>query len=648
MHFRKEQNGCLIRKLARIIAMCSQRGFNAMNIKRKLKFTLIPLLLCLILLLASTYAWMIMSLSPEVTNIDTNVGANGTLEIALLSEKTYADPLLIRTLVGDSAVAQDAIESNLSWGNVIELADERYGMSQLSLHPARLNLTRTDSGNRILGGNILKVAEFGFDGRISILSSDTVSALYEEEAFRYYVENQRYGIRAIGTISNVTPQQTALASARVMAQSYTAAASRTVKNTWRDNGPGLMDLFSARYEEKKDAFAAEDVALIRNTAVRTASALEYVEMTLRQGAVGIAATQIADSEDFKTIAEKITAVDIPLSDSLGDLETEISQDIRTWANQLTELKEEISEVIYECDKITQEPTWADLEPLLDILVNADKAYLGETHHLGSEEAFSEKTADNVLTVMPDSGIMAKIAVFAGNYSSFFRWTETTNVEIRTTDPIKTPYLIQVVDLLKNGSKAALGGWTRADLDKTYGIAMDLAFRCNLESDLLLQTSGSLRVDEKTDFPVTQGGGSYMRFTSEVMDTQQLVRLMDTIRIGFLDDKNELVALAKLNVSNYQEQEEGVFAPLYLYECSLEDTGALSVGERRKENDAIVHLSKNAPTILTVVVWLDGDQVENSYVGALSEQSMTGVMNLQFASSADLRSTELAMQGRNGS
>ncbi|MBQ6718937.1 MAG: hypothetical protein IJN20_01120 [Oscillospiraceae bacterium] len=616
-----------------------------MNLKRKLNFAVIPLLLCLILLLAASYAWMIMSLSPEITNIDTNVGANGSLEIALLSEKTYADPLLIRTVIGDSAVAQDAMESNLSWGNVIELADERYGMTQLSLHPARLNLSATESGNRILGDNLLKVAEFGVDGRINVLSADTVSALYEENAFRYYVENQRYGIRAIGTISNLTPQQTVLASARTMAQSYTAAASRTVKNTWRDNGPALMNLFSARYESGKKEFTPEDVALIRDTASRTATALEYAELTLRQGILGIAASRIADTEEFEKLAAVIHDVNVPLSDTLNSMETQLSGDIRNWANQLTGLKKETADVIAACDTITGTPTWVKLKPLLDVLVNADRAYLGDDHFLGTKEAFTNKTADNILTAMPDSGILAKMAQFAGNYSTFFRWTETVNVEVRTADPVKTPYLVQVVDTLKKSSQAALGGWTRADLDKTYGLAMDLAFRCNLDSDLLLQTSGSLRVDENAEFPVTQGGGSYMRFTSEVMDTQQLIQLMDTIRIGFLDDKNQLVALAKLNVSNYQEQEAGVFAPLYLYECSLEDTGALLVGERRKEGDAITHLSQNSPTILTVVVWLDGDQIENSYVSALTEQSMSGILNLQFASSADLRSTQLPLTGK---
>jgi hypothetical protein len=130
-----------------------------------------------------------------------------------------------------------------------------------------------------------------------------------------------------------------------------------------------------------------------------------------------------------------------------------------------------------------------------------------------------------------------------------------------------------------------------------------------------------------------------------MDTEELVALMDTIRIGFLDDQNTLVALAKLNVSNYEVQEQGVFAPLYLYDFTLDETGAILPGQRRSDDAAIVTLPQNSPKILTAVVWLDGDQVENGTVNENSHQSMSGVLNLQFASSADLRPSSVPMKGK---
>lgn len=614
-----------------------------MNLRKKIKVTLTLLLICLILLFSASYAWLSLALTPEVTDIETNVGANGSLEIALLSDKTYVDPQLIRTAVGGSGVVQDALTSNQFWGNVIELSDEGYGLGELSLRPARLNLTAGEDGNLLLSDSMLRVAGFGFDGRISVLSEQTVSAVYGENAFTYYVANQRYGVRAIGTLSHITAQQTALASARTAAQSHTAAAARTVKNAWKDNGAAIMDILSARYAAGSDRFTAADVAVILDTAVKMQDALTYVDLALRQGMIGMAAAQMTDEPDFEQFRATVNNTDVPLSALTGSMTENVPGGFNDWIEKLEQMQSSVLSVVVGCNTMPGGGSWSQIEPLLDVLVDAEAAYMGQ-RILASESAFAELAQDNELTLAPASGVMAQIAEFAGNYSTFFRWTETANVEVITADPVETPHLIRVVDTLKN-STAATGGWTRANLDDTYGYVMDMAFRCNVDSDLLLQTVPALRVEENGDFPVTQGGGSYMRFTSEDMDTERLLRLMDTIRIGFLDDRNNLIGLAKLNTSNYEEQEEGVFAPLYLYEHSLQENGSLITGERRSEDAAILPLRKNSPSVVTVVVWLDGDHVDNSHVNALSEQSMTGVLNLQFASSADLKPSDLTLKSK---
>ena len=605
-----------------------------MDLRKKINFTFIPLLICLILLFSASYAWLTMSLAPEVTSIDTNVGSNGSLEIALLSENTYVDPQLIRTIVGGSAEARDVLESNQSWGNVIELSDERYGLGQLSLLPARLNLVRTEEGTCAVDGNLMKVAEFGIDGRITILSSQTVSAPYEEDDFTYHVDSQRYGVRAIGTISHIAPQQTALAGARTATQAHTASASRTVKNTWRDNGAMLMDIFKLRYGTGAAQFTADQVGAVRDTAMRMQDAVEYAELTLRQGVIGVMASVITDNNEFENMNEMLNNSMIPLSEILNAAGSSVPEAYMEWARKLEDMKSRALRVVTGCVAYSRGCSWEELEPLLDLLVDAERVYLGD-RFLSAVDNFEDLEQSNTMTVPPKSGLMAEIAEFAGNYSSFFRWTDTVNIEVVTADPVQTPHLIVVVNALKNCT-AASGGWTRADLDDTYSFAMDMAFRCNADTDLLLQTVPALRLEEDAEFPATQGGGSFMRFSSEDMTTERLVQLMDTIRIGFLNDRNELIALAKLNTSNYEQQEDGVAAPLYLYEYSLEETGVLTVGERLKDDATILPLSKNAPAVVTVVVWLDGDHVDNSYVSHLSERSMSGIMNLQFASSADLK------------
>ena len=50
---------------------------------------------------------------------------------------------------------------------------------------------------------------------------------------------------------------------------------------------------------------------------------------------------------------------------------------------------------------------------------------------------------------------------------------------------------------------------------------------------------------------------------------------------------------------------------------------------------ITSLAQNAPVNVSVLVYLDGEEIENSDVAANIAQSMSGMMNLQFSSSAEL-------------
>ena len=60
----------------------------------------------------------------------------------------------------------------------------------------------------------------------------------------------------------------------------------------------------------------------------------------------------------------------------------------------------------------------------------------------------------------------------------------------------------------------------------------------------------------------------------------------------------------------------------------------TIVEKTGQDAVITALTKNTPQMVSVYVYLDGDAVDNSMV-ANAESSMTGSMNLQFASSATL-------------
>ena len=75
--------------------------------------------------------------------------------------------------------------------------------------------------------------------------------------------------------------------------------------------------------------------------------------------------------------------------------------------------------------------------------------------------------------------------------------------------------------------------------------------------------------------------------------------------------------------------------MYLY--TLGENGV----ETKIDNNEIMPLIQNQATALSVLVYLDGNLVGNDDVAATASTSMTGKMNLQFASSATLEPMEYA-------
>ena len=215
----------------------------------------------------------------------------------------------------------------------------------------------------------------------------------------------------------------------------------------------------------------------------------------------------------------------------------------------------------------------------------------------------------------------------------------------------------------------------------YGYAIDLAFRTNAaDSSLLLQTDAKDRVDENYgEDSVTRGNGSYMEFKSGHVDftIQQVANLMQSVRVVFLTDEGNIFGVAALDVDPtlvpvmdgenpviydetkhyfYKEVVEEdatvkyamqftageivnkdgelyVRAELALYGFSVDADGILTLGDKLA-SDVITTLDQNIAKAVTTLVYLDGDTVENKDV-AISGNSMTGSMNLQFASSAEL-------------
>ncbi len=169
------------------------------GLRNKLIAAISMLLVSSIMMVSSTYAWFTLSTAPEVKNISTTVAGNGSLEIALMP----SDGMLGSIRNGRSTDGTVALTTaNTSWGNLIDLSDESYGLNGINLNPASLKMK--ENSDELLANNAkpLSIANYGMDGRITTLDNSKIFVTgmnTESKKFASGVENP-YGVRAIGEV----------------------------------------------------------------------------------------------------------------------------------------------------------------------------------------------------------------------------------------------------------------------------------------------------------------------------------------------------------------------------------------------------------------------------------------------------------------
>lgn len=213
------------------------------HMRERVTAAFIMLIIAVVVTASSSFAWAVLSVSPEVKGMNTTITANGNLEIALANGTVITAPN--EAEVGDNG--RDLIEKNTTWGNLVNLADPSYGMENIVLRPASLN--QNDLLNQPLYG-----AGYGTDGRVDTLVSDFAYAYWNQDQFS--ADQVKYGVR---TVSSVTygeiGSNIALAEAVRVAEESTNTAVSNLKNLAKNSAlqdlVGLMgDYVNAQVKEK--------------------------------------------------------------------------------------------------------------------------------------------------------------------------------------------------------------------------------------------------------------------------------------------------------------------------------------------------------------------------------------------------------------
>ena len=172
------------------------------GLRNKLIAAISMLLVSSIMMVSSTYAWFTLSTAPEVKNISTTVAGNGSLEIALMP----TDGLLSSITAGAVGSTATLKEKNVKWGNQVVLSEEGndpYGLSAISLNPARLNYakaTEDATEETFVAEHPLAIAKYGFDGRIAGLDAQNVGVKSKDNGEGF--DSDKHGVRAIGELTD--------------------------------------------------------------------------------------------------------------------------------------------------------------------------------------------------------------------------------------------------------------------------------------------------------------------------------------------------------------------------------------------------------------------------------------------------------------
>lgn len=638
----------------------------ASGLRNKLMAAIAMLMVSSIMVVSTTYAWFTLSTAPEVTGITTSVGANGNLEMALLNTNTYNNLGSIASAVGNSSAVQSVTDANITWGNLIDLAEEQYGLHSINLQPSRLNVAAGASTISNDGG-LLRTPIYGKDGRVVSVDGKTyASGHYDAGKWIYDQSTPTWGVRAIGSNDNLSAQQVGLIAAKAEYNTNLNRAKSAIQGALASNGNELASAITTLAMNSAGVTLTENQQnAIKSMVAASGTSLNYIDAAYKQ--VLLAAASTLDATAYATAVSAINgaASYSAAVAALGSVVTVPSQ-LTDAAAALDAQKAVVTAAQGNVDSNDYKAALNKLVDTTKINVNGYKVgtptgenpdysdyLMGADGNINSTFMTTVINDGGAIVSMPNgSGVFSYVASVAGNYSAScivsINYKQLTLNNMKAT--MKTTATVDqtIGNVLKGITANGDSGGTTV-LSDTYGYALDFAFRTNAANSYLqLQTVGAQRVYGDSNSAATMGGGSTMTFQSATTDAgnavlseEQIRTLMGAIRVAFIDPANGTIyGIASLD--NIVKDGDSYKGELTLKQYSVSVNGVMSLDvlsddpatTDRDERIALKALNQNEITRMSAVVWMDGDQVDNGDV-ANAAQSLVGSMNLQFSSSAEL-------------
>lgn len=619
------------------------------GVRAKLVSAVAMLLVATTMVVSSTYAWFTLSTAPEVSGITTAIGANGALEIRLNS-------------------ANDG-RSNHTPGNIVDLApdsvNDPYGLSKVILLPSQLVTSTDANGAAIINPQFVEFPTYGANGKPGELVKNATAGVFTNGNFFTSTET---GVRAIGVSSGLTDRQYAYRNAKYAASNYASQATTTAATSLNTNGGVLGGIVIKKATQDGATYTPAELDALGTIVADLKIAAGYIESAYEEMIVALAASAKAGedeasellyqavrdkfaAEDGWTLADVVNGIDID-----GDGTIDVSVD-GAFANAITALQTTLrniaaAESAYNTAKgkgLTSYD-WNDISGILNHLININSTKLNNMSVSGSidkaELAASVMEKGINITLEDGAGVYVEIADHCGDYSANVTMTnvvvsgmtfESLTANMATKSNQTTKFLEGSLAVVTAAGAPAGGGGADSPMTEFYGFIVDLGFKTNAaNSNLLLQTTPADRIYADNNNELTQGKGSYMTYkaTTTELTTDQVKGLMDCIRIVFFEtDTRKVLGEARLDTAGASIGADGVTAKMYMYKDGVLQNGT-EEGATNKDS-SIVALPQNNEVEVSVLVYLDGEKIKNEHVAATATSSVTGSMNIQFASDAKL-------------
>ena len=627
----------------------NKRNDGYLSIRKKLIAAVAMLLVATFMVASSSYAWFTLSTAPEITGIKTSVGANGNLEMALVTKNgdVFVEPT---SAVGDSL--KSVLEKNRTWGNLVDVSDSAYGLDRITLLPARLNV---DTNGQI-AATPLKTPVYGADGRIESLNAGTIVGSFGGANDTTFKDtNAKNGVYAIGNSTAMTQQQidyrnnvAAAASALVAAKTY-ATRSLTVAGS---------DLASYAAKHQTGYTGTYDLTNMQAMIDNLKLAAAQVDNAMINIAIAVTAAKDTNGDDYQTATYADAAAAYTYLSGQYANTTELGAELEDMNDKRVAINQAIAgaETAYGTVNKTA-ATWDELTAVCGDLVNLTGIKINGVA-VSDIQSNMQKLVDDVMagkgitaTLIDGTGTYADIANVAGNYSTTIQLKDIEYNSLVLSGPATMETKVDSVVNYKAGFPSApTGSASSAIINDMYGYKIDMAFRTNATgSNLMLQTAATGRIYSSGASSATMGKGSTMTFetTATGFTEAQMRELISAIRILFVDGTGT-IKVAGLNtaaVTDNTDDGKVEAAVQMITNATIESAAGENNGKitftggapafATEDSYAIMALTANEAAFVSVYVYLDGDYVENGDVAATAATSMTGTLNLQFSSSATL-------------